>query len=81
MDECGTNVMNFYEKGLTDKEVCQVRVKLGLNAEPRILDDDVRITIFSMADAADPIARELRQLNEALFAQISALPLGAEACD
>ena len=81
VEECGPNIMNFYEKNLTEKEVCRVRVKLGLAAEPRVLDEDVRIEIFSLDDAADPSAREFRQLNEALFAQIGELAPGAEACE
>ena len=79
-EECGANIMNFYEKALTDKEICQLRVKLELGAEPRVLDDNVRIGIFSLADAVDTKARDLRQLNKALFDQISALPPDTQVC-
>ena len=81
VEECGPNIMNFYERNLTENEVCRVRVKLGLAADPRILDQDVRIEIFSLDNAADPEAREFRQLNEALFAQIGERAPGVEVCE
>ena len=80
-EQCRTNVMNFYEKSLTKMEICQVRVKLGLAAEPPVLDHIVRMAIFSLEDAADQNARDFRQLNEALFAQIGNLEPGVEVCE